>query len=168
MFLKITKKCFWAKEKETWVKFNPGLSANWLSNNRALIITFFGADEGLISSWNASFWISWIYLINSVDKIKCVHFTLPANINCRQHVPLQSHTMLPASKHGSRKLWLATATSTMLEGYGYIKAPSTQSNYLVRNLFSLFMWIGSASVNARAILIQVVNQYLMAACNERD
>ena len=30
------------------------------------------------------------------------------------------------------------------------------------------MWIGSASMNARAILIQVVNQYLIASCNERD
>ena len=29
-------KCFWMPEKETWVKFNPGWSTNWLSNNWAL------------------------------------------------------------------------------------------------------------------------------------
>ena len=28
------RKCFWAQEKETWIKFNPGLSANRPSNNR--------------------------------------------------------------------------------------------------------------------------------------
>ena len=27
------RKCFWTQEKETWVKFNPGLSANRPSNN---------------------------------------------------------------------------------------------------------------------------------------
>ena len=27
------RKCFWAQEKETRVKFNPRLSANWPSNN---------------------------------------------------------------------------------------------------------------------------------------
>ena len=30
------RKCFWTQEKETWVKFNPGLSANRPSNNWAL------------------------------------------------------------------------------------------------------------------------------------
>ena len=30
-----TRKCFWAKEKGTRVKFNPGLSANRPSNNWA-------------------------------------------------------------------------------------------------------------------------------------
>ena len=30
------RKCFRTKEKETWVKFNPGLSANQPSNNWAL------------------------------------------------------------------------------------------------------------------------------------
>ena len=30
------RKCFWTQEKETQVKFNPRLSANWLSNNWAL------------------------------------------------------------------------------------------------------------------------------------
>ena len=30
------RKCFWTQEKETRVKFNPGLSANRLSNNWAL------------------------------------------------------------------------------------------------------------------------------------
>ena len=30
------RKCFWAQEKETRVKFNPGLSTNLLSNNWAL------------------------------------------------------------------------------------------------------------------------------------
>ena len=29
------RKCFWKKEIEIWVKFNPGLSANWPSNNWA-------------------------------------------------------------------------------------------------------------------------------------
>ena len=29
------RKCFWTQERETWVKFNPGLSANWPSNNWA-------------------------------------------------------------------------------------------------------------------------------------
>ena len=29
------RKCFWTQEKETWVKFNPGLSANRPSNNLA-------------------------------------------------------------------------------------------------------------------------------------
>ena len=29
-------KCFLTQEKETWVKFNCGLSANWPSNNWAL------------------------------------------------------------------------------------------------------------------------------------
>ena len=29
------RKCFWKQEKETWVNFNPGLSANRLSNNWA-------------------------------------------------------------------------------------------------------------------------------------
>ena len=30
-------KCFWTKEKDTGVKFNPGLSANQPSNNWALV-----------------------------------------------------------------------------------------------------------------------------------
>ena len=30
------RKCFWTQEKETRVKFNPGLSANRSSNNWAL------------------------------------------------------------------------------------------------------------------------------------
>ena len=30
------RKCFWTQEKEPWVKFNPGLSANRPSNNWAL------------------------------------------------------------------------------------------------------------------------------------
>ena len=29
------RECFWTQEKETWVKFNPGLSANRPSNNWA-------------------------------------------------------------------------------------------------------------------------------------
>ena len=33
------RKCFWTQEKETWVKFNPGLSANRPSNNWALGFT---------------------------------------------------------------------------------------------------------------------------------
>ena len=32
------RQCFWTQEKETQVKFNPRLSANRLSNNRALVI----------------------------------------------------------------------------------------------------------------------------------
>ena len=31
------RKCFWTQEKETRVKFNPALSANQPSNNRALV-----------------------------------------------------------------------------------------------------------------------------------
>ena len=31
------RKCFWTQEKETWVKFNPGLSANRPSNKWALV-----------------------------------------------------------------------------------------------------------------------------------
>ena len=34
------RKCFWTQEKETRVKFNPGLSANRPSNNWALAFTF--------------------------------------------------------------------------------------------------------------------------------
>ena len=33
------RKCFWTQEKETWVKLNPGLSANRPSNNWALKFT---------------------------------------------------------------------------------------------------------------------------------
>ena len=32
------RKSFWTQEKETWVKFNPGLGTNWSSNNWALEI----------------------------------------------------------------------------------------------------------------------------------
>ena len=34
------RKCFWTEEKETRVKFNPGFSANWPSNNWALNCKF--------------------------------------------------------------------------------------------------------------------------------
>ena len=43
------RKCFWTKEKETRVKFNPGLSANRPSNNWAL---GFIHEDGFFSSVN--------------------------------------------------------------------------------------------------------------------
>ena len=35
------RKCFWTQERETWVKFNPRLSANQPSNNWALSFSFY-------------------------------------------------------------------------------------------------------------------------------
>ena len=34
------RKCFWTQERETWIKFNPGLSANQPSNNWALVLSY--------------------------------------------------------------------------------------------------------------------------------
>ena len=52
-------KCFWTPEKETRVKFNPGLSANRLSNNWALVLilhffcrfVWFPIIQTLLSPW---------------------------------------------------------------------------------------------------------------------
>ena len=65
------RECFWTQEKETWVKFNPGLSANRPSNNWAqglnsllagdpLRRTFRAALEGfrLRESWLLKKWWS--------------------------------------------------------------------------------------------------------------
>ena len=47
---KYPRKCFWTQEKETQVKFNPGLSVNPASNNLAQEIIFLAKKLILIVS----------------------------------------------------------------------------------------------------------------------
>ena len=44
------RKCFWTQEKETWVKFNPELSANRPSNNWALVYKQISQLRGTVHS----------------------------------------------------------------------------------------------------------------------
>ena len=57
------RKCFWTQERETRIKFNPGLSANRPSNSWALLQIF------VCSIWEISLWISQFQFYFSNDTL---------------------------------------------------------------------------------------------------